>query len=181
MAKASSNDEQKLRELILLIARSSERDEHFGATKLNKILFYSDFWAYRKLGRSITGEVYRKLEHGPAPKRLLPVVRRMEKDRLCASAERDSFGRTQKVLVALREPDLALFSGAEVAIVQDVIRKLWDLNATGVSELSHEFLGWQLAAEGEEIPYSTALLGHPRPPTPAEVEYGRKLAEEMGG
>ena len=82
MAKASSNDEQKLRELILLIARSSERDEHFGATKLNKILFYSDFWAYRKLGRSITGEVYRKLEHGPAPKRLLPVVRRMEKDRL---------------------------------------------------------------------------------------------------
>jgi hypothetical protein len=41
-------------------------------------------------------------------------------------------------------------------------------------------IGWQLAEEGEDIPYSTAFLGHPRPPTPAEVEYGRKLAEELG-
>ena len=181
MAKMSSISDQKLRELVLFVARSSERDEHFGATKLNKILFYSDFWAYRKLGRSITGERYQKLEHGPAPKRLVPVVRRMERERVCATAEREFFGRTQKVLVALREPDLSLFSGAEIAIVQDVIHKLWDLNATGVSELSHEFIGWQLAAEGEEIPYSTVLLGHPRPPTQAEVEHGKKLAEEMGG
>jgi uncharacterized phage-associated protein len=181
MAKANPTDDRKLRELVLFIARVSERDEHFGATKLNKILFYSDFWAYRKLGRSISGEKYQKLAHGPAPKRLVPVVRKMERERICASAERDFFGRTQKILVALREPDLSLFSGAEIAIVQDVIRKLWDLNASSVSELSHEFLGWQLAAEGEEIPYSTALLGRPRPPTSAEVEHGRKLAEELGG
>lgn len=181
MTKASSIGDQKLRELVLFVARSSEQDEHFGATKLNKILFYSDFWAYRKLGRSITGERYQKLAHGPAPKRLVPVVRKMESERICATAEREFFGRTQKVLVALREPDLSLFSGAEIAIVQDVIQKLWDLNATGVSELSHEFIGWQLAAEGEEIPYSTVLLGQPRPPTPAEIEHGKKLAEEMGG
>lgn len=38
----------------------------------------------------------------------------------------------------------------------------------------------QLAAEGKKIPDPTAILGHPRPPTPAEIEYGKKLAEEMG-
>ncbi len=181
MAKPSPAKNQKFRELILYIARESEQDEHFGATKLNKILFYSDFWAYRKLGQSITGQQYQKLGKGPAPRRLLPVVRKMEESRDCVVAEREYFGRTQKVLLARREPDLSLFSGAEIAIVRDVIERLQGLNATGVSELSHQFIGWQLAEEGEDIPYSTALLGQPRPPTPSEIEYARKLAEELGG
>jgi hypothetical protein len=159
MSKSSRANDQKFRELILYIARESERDEHFGATKLNKILFYSDFWAYRKL----------------------PVVRKMEDHGDCVLAEREYFGRTQKILLASREPDLSLFSGTEIAIVRDIIERLQGLNATDVSELSHQFIGWQLAEEGEDIPYSTALLGHPRPPTPAEIEYGKKLAEEMGG
>lgn len=181
MAKTSRADDQKFRELILYVARSSEQDEHFGATKLNKILFYADFWAYRKLGHSITGQQYQKLGKGPAPRRLLPIVRKMEENGDCVVAEREYFGRTQKVLLARREPDLAPFSGAEIAIIHDVVERLRGFNATDVSELSHQFIGWQLAEEGEDIPYSTALLGHPRPPTPAEIEYGRKLAEEMGG
>jgi hypothetical protein len=105
----------------------------------------------------------------------------MEENGDCVVAEREYFGRTQKVLLARREPILNSFSGAEIAIVHDVIERLRGLNATDVSDLSHQFIGWQLAEEGENIPYSTALLGHPRPPTPAEIEYGRKLAEEMGG
>jgi len=181
MAKTSRADDQKLRELILYVARASEQDEHFGATKLNKILFYADFWAYRKLGHSISGQQYQKLGKGPAPRRLVPVVRKMEEKGDCVVAQREYFGRMQKVLLARREPDLALFSGTEIAIVHDVLERLRGLNATDVSELSHQFIGWQLAEEGEDIPYSTALLGHPRPPTPAEIEYGRKLAEEMGG
>src|SRR4051812_27108052 len=116
MSHTPTSQDIRFRELILFIARESERDEHFGATKLNKILFYSDFWAYRKLGRSITEQPYTKLPKGPAPKRLVPVVRAMERERICATAERDFFGRTQKVLLALREPDLSVFSGAEIAI-----------------------------------------------------------------
>jgi uncharacterized phage-associated protein len=181
MAKNSRADDRKFRELILHVARESEQDEHFGATKLNKILFYSDFWAYRKLGQSITGQQYQKLDKGPAPRRLLPIVRKMEARGDCVLAEREYFGRLQKILLALREPDLSLFSGAEIAIVHQVLERLRGLSATEVSELSHQFIGWQLAEEGEDIPYSTALLGQPRPPTPAEIEYGKKLAEELGG
>ena len=72
--------------------------------------------------------------------------------------------------MALREPDLSSFSGEEIAIADKVIRALWDLNASEVSDLS----------QGEEIPYSTALLGSLRPLTPKEVDYGRCLARELG-
>lgn len=64
----------KLRQLILLISRASEGDSPFGSVKLNKILFFSDLTAYRRWGRTISGEEYQKLEHGPSPKRMKPLL-----------------------------------------------------------------------------------------------------------
>jgi hypothetical protein len=178
---ATKANERKFCELILYVARKSEGDLKFGATKLNKVLFYADFWAHAKLGRSISGQRYRRLDQGPAPRHLMQAVARLERESACAWAERDYYGRAQRRLVALREPDLSGFSGEEISIADEVIDALWDLNASEVSDLSHRFIGWQLAEEGEEIPYSTTLLGSPRPPTPAEVEYGHRLAREPRG
>ncbi|HZQ34888.1 MAG TPA: hypothetical protein VFD32_03070 [Dehalococcoidia bacterium] len=48
-------DSRKLGELILYVAEKSSDDPRFGATKLNNILFFSDFLAFGQLGRSITG------------------------------------------------------------------------------------------------------------------------------
>ena len=170
---------KKFRELILYIARETEADPKCGKTKLYKILFYSDFWAYAKLGRSISGQEYQKLKNGPAPRRAYPEIKSMVAAHLCIWALRDYFGRQQQKLLALREPDLAEFTGEEIAIVQEVIRILGPFDASDVSDLSHRFIGWQLAEEGETIPYSTVALGAPRPPTPSEVEYGRRLAREL--
>lgn len=176
----SKVNDKKFRELILYVARETEADPRCGKTKLYKILFYSDFWAFQKLGRSISGQEYQKLKNGPAPRRALPVIESMRKEQLCAWATRDYFGKPQQKLLALREPDLSEFSGEEVAIINEVIRMLWSLDASEVSQLSHRFIGWQLAEEGETIPYSTVALGEPRPPTPQEIEYGQKLARDLG-
>ena len=51
-------DAKKFCELVLYIAKRSEDDPRFCAVKLNKIMYYSDFGAYRRLGQSITGANY---------------------------------------------------------------------------------------------------------------------------
>jgi hypothetical protein len=160
-----SPDDRKLKELILFISRRSERDPNFGATKLNKLLFFADFLAYAKLGHSITGQDYQKLPNGPAPRRLVPITKEMsgKSDSSFAWAERQRYGRLQKVPVALREPNLDGFSAAEIAIVTDVIETLAERNAKEVSTLSHEFDGWKLAEQGETIPYETALVKFAKP------------------
>jgi hypothetical protein len=178
---AERKKHQKFRELILHVARETEADPKCGKTKLYKILFYSDFWAFQKLGHSLSGQEYHKLKNGPVPKQALPVISGMARSGECAWAAREYFGRPQQKLIALREPSLADFTGEEIAIVQDVIRLLLHLDAAEVSDLSHRFLGWQLAEDGETIPYSTVVLGAPRPPTQEETEYGRRLALELGG
>src|SRR2546425_884388 len=70
--------DEKLAEMILHIAQLSEGDEPFGATKLNKILFYCDFLSYLYHGKPITGQEYQKLPNGPAPRRLVPVLQYLE-------------------------------------------------------------------------------------------------------
>lgn len=167
-------DADKLRELILHISRQSEGDPSFGAVKLNKILFYADFLAYRKFGRAITGAEYQKLSHGPAPRQLKPLHDRMKHEGAIAVRKKDCGGYTQHRTLALREPILNKFTAEEIALVDHVIKELWGENAIDVSERSHHFIGWQLAKLGETIPYSVALLTR-RDPTEKERAHGLRL------
>jgi hypothetical protein len=180
MGRSERADDKKFRELVLYIARRSEADPGFGATKLNKILFFCDFLAYRTFGRSITSHPYQKLEHGPAPRALKPILRRMVEEGDCVEVQRDHFGYPQVRIIARREPDLGLFSAEEIDLVGRVLEELRDSNATQVSELSHQFIGWQVANLNEDIPYATVFVGTPRPLTAEEIEYGRQLARELG-
>lgn len=174
-------DEEKLVELTLYVAQRCEGDERFGADKLNKILFYADFLAYALHGRSITNHPYRRLPSGPAPKYLVPVREKMKERGVLAIQKRRYFDKEQERPIALREPDLESFSGAEIAIVDDVVDRLWDKDAAEASELSHRFEGWELAEDGEDIPYETVFVDT-RPLTESEKEYGRVLAnEELDG
>lgn len=168
----------KFQELILYVAKHSESDPKFGATKLNKILFYSDFLAYETLGQPITAEVYQKLSKGPAPKRLLPVVRELESENACRWAERMYYNKPMKKLVALREPDLSVFTPQEIELVRDVIEELWSLNGSEVSDLSHRFPGWQAAHLQEDIPYNMVFVDDPRPLTEEENEWALEVIRE---
>ena len=179
--QGSQTGDEKMRELILYLAAKSETDPRFSSTKLNKLLFYCDFGAYRQLGQSITGHSYRKLQFGPAPKAMLPILERMTRARECAEIERDHFGRAQRRVVALRSPDVSLFTSEELRLADQILAELWESNATEVSDLTHDFIGWKAAALNEIIPYETVFVGDPGlPVSEEEVELCRQLQGEAG-
>jgi hypothetical protein len=174
-------DDNKLRELILYIADLSSQDVHFGAIKLNKLLFYADFLAYQRFGQPITGQQYQALAQGPAPRHLKPVMERMQRLGELRIEPRRRFNRTQLRPIAGRLPDLSKFTKDQVDLVREMIARFWNMNAAQISEESHLFLGWQLANDGETIPYSLVLIGN-RKPTEREKRKARalqKLAREV--
>jgi Protein of unknown function (DUF4065) len=148
----------KFKELVLYLSERSEADPNFGETKLNKLLFYIDLLAYRELGRPVTGAKYQKLRWGPAATALLPIQQEMEAlgDLKIRPGLRGAY--TQKKPIALRQANLGAFTGAEIALVDQLIAALWNLGAVEVSDLSHDNLGWQLAQDREEIPYETVFV-----------------------
>lgn len=173
---AQRNDE-KLRELILYLALKSEGDESFGAIKLNKLLFYIDFMAFRDLGHSVTGEEYQHLELGPAPRGLKPTLETLKAEGSAAEQQRKVHGYPQRRVFALREPVLSLFTGDEIALVDHVLESMRHMNATEASELTHHFIGWEVTDMYETIPYETVFIDR-RPVTANEEAYMEQLVRE---
>ncbi len=173
-------DGAKFRELALYISEKSAEDPRFGSVKLNKILYFSDFEAYRRLGQSITGATYRKLSEGPAPREMLPQRDVMLDSGDIAMEHRPYFAGIQQRVVPKRGARTDLFSAAELAVVNETIEALRHMTAREASDFSHRELGWLAADPGEDIPYDTAWLSSE--PVSQEVEeYAIKVAENYGG
>jgi hypothetical protein len=170
-------DEHKFKELMLYIADKCSDDPDFGATKLNKILFYSEFHSYGKYDESITKMPYFRLQNGPAPKYLKPIRDQMVEDKEIAIQPKPRFGFTQLRTVPLREANLQKLNARDIAIVDEVINALCGVNASGVSQYSHLEVGVRVANEKEDIPYQSVFLSN-LPLTKYDIEHGLELAKQ---
>jgi antitoxin SocA-like protein len=180
MMAGAIGDEEKLAELILYISQKCATDPKFGAVKLNKILYLSDFLAFGNWGEPITAVPYQHLRMGPAPMRLIPVREALQKSgKLVVQTLPLKSGNRQVRTVNLVDPNLKVFSGREIALVDSIIQDLWDMDAEESSELSHRFVGWKMTKEGEPIPYGSIFISD-EPLSPAEVRRGQELAVEFG-
>jgi hypothetical protein len=168
-------DDEKLRELILYICRHSEGDPSFGVTKLNLLLFSSDFCAYLYLGEAMTGQEYQVSPQGPAPRQLISIRDKMIENKELYIRESNSLGIVQKVPLALREPRLTKFNGDEVVLADAIIHQSWKMSAAQISEKSQDLLGWKLLGVGEKIPYSLAHIGQSRKLTEQELVWAKEL------
>lgn len=156
MTRSLGADDRRMKALVFYLASRSEEDPRSSATKLNKLLFYCDFTAYRRLGRSITGSCYQKSPFGPVPKGISPTLTE-------------------------RPPEVSVLSTEELDLADWVLAELWDHNGTEVSDLSHDFIGWKAAEFNEVIPYETVFLGDPSTPVSEdEIEFCLQLEREAG-
>lgn len=171
-------NEAKFRELALYVAAKCAGWVHFGKVKLAKILFFSDFRAFRELGAPITGVTYVKLPHGPCPDGLASILAEIEAAGDGAMKRNLVPGKSdQQRFTANRRADLADFKGAEIAIVDAVLEDVRDMTADQVSRWSHESAGWQGLRIAEVVPYSAAFLPDPIEPeelSDAELDEIRK-------
>jgi hypothetical protein len=168
-------DERKLAELVLYISQKCANDPTFGAVKLNKILCFSDFLFYAYHDRGITNVEYQKLPNGPAPRRLIPVRDELIKNGELAIQEIAlKSGYTQKRTVNLRSPNLDIFTGAEIAMVDRVIESMQEVTAELASDMSHNLVGWLVVEDNETIPYNTIYFANP-PLTEDEANRAREL------
>jgi hypothetical protein len=171
-------NEAKLAELILFIAKRSESDRRFGKTKLLKLLAYSDFEAYSRLGMPITGAHYRKLPHGPAPREAPELLEILEEREELQRTKALFFGFEQQRYRALREPNEALFSSKELDVVSSVISRFSGLGGREIADQSHrDFIGWRMADDLADIPYRTALISNEEPSPELLAEGRRRLSQ----
>ena len=173
-------DEVKFTELMLYVADRLRGDRAGGATKLNKVIFFAEFTHVRRHHRPISGCEFQKLDHGPAPRQLVPARKRLVAAGDAELIEDDFLGRVQHRLVPRRQPDLSVFTDIELQTIDDVLDQLAGLTGSQVSDLSHQEPGWPLTDVGETIPYAAALLGAKQVSTPTSRRLSRRVAARYG-
>ena len=170
---------RKLENLILYLAHKSHNDESFSVTKLNKLLFIIDFTAYGLWGKPITEAKYVHRQYGPVPHELPIIQDNMVTSRKIEIQQREHFGRLQKRVVPLANPDLSLFTPEEIQLVAQVLHDYERFNATELSNWSHRLRPWLETVDGEEIPYSPVFVLEDVPVGRDDILWGLSQLAEL--
>ena len=152
-------DADRLRETVVYLAA------HVGGlfvTKLNKVLFYLDFSAYRDEGTGFTGLRYARADYGPVPDQYDLVMAALVDGASLAYREQGE-GR---VVVARRGADLSAFSPRDVARLEAVADFANGFASSAeLSAYSHGEAAWRETPSGALIDYGLARdLRAPSPP-----------------
>lgn len=132
-------DLKRLKAMMLFFIHNN--DSAVFNTKMNKLLFYSDFLSYRERAMSISGLVYKAIQYGPVPVRWDRVYGLIDGIEQAVAVTNGVVVGQQ--LISLEKPDLHLFSEEELMILQTVQQKFSDCNVATIPSISHEETAWQ--------------------------------------
>lgn len=125
-------------------------------TKMNKLVFYTDFLSYRMLGKGMTGLGYKAIQHGPVPVRWDRIYSFYEDINQEIVAFPD--GREGTILKSNLSPDLSDFSEQEQKIMETVHLRFKNESPTQISEISHHEEAWkQYIDSGQLISFEKAF------------------------
>ena len=128
----------KVRNVLLYFI---EKSHGVFITKMNKLLFYTDFLSYRISGKGMTGLGYKAIQHGPVPvrwDRIYSFYDDIQQEIVQLSNDREG-----TMLVSNLSPDTADFSGEELEILGAVYERFKNETPTQISETSHQEKAWK--------------------------------------
>lgn len=168
-------EREKFKRLVHYVIWHGGRGEWYGATKLNKVLWFSDIRAFALTGKSITGAKYIREKHGPVPKAIMPIRSDLISE---GSISVFRINRVEK-FIANTKPNISLFDTNEIAII-DWWSEYIDSShtAASISTYSHDYT-WSVANMGEEIPMVATFATCLRAPTDEEMCWGRGIAHRL--
>ena len=102
-----------------------------------------------------------KNKYGPTPVEFKKIVDKMSKDKEIEKVKSNFFAYPQTKYLPLRKPDLSKFKANEIEVIDDVLNKLSDMNATKISAYSHNDVPWLTTEDGKVIEYESVFYRTP--------------------
>jgi putative zinc finger/helix-turn-helix YgiT family protein len=132
----------KFKEMVVFFTVETEPYK----TKLNKLLFYSDFCHFRKTGLSITGARYRAIDMGPVPNNFNSIFDHIavndDVDIISTEFPNGSIGDQFKPN-SKRTFNPTLFDKLELETMKEVVAVFGKTSTKNIIDISHEEEGWQ--------------------------------------
>ncbi|MDH4220196.1 MAG: DUF4065 domain-containing protein [Candidatus Aminicenantes bacterium] len=148
---------KKFKEVLLYILKKVGSRPNVGESVLYKFLYFIDFNFYEKYEEQLIGATYIKNNYGPTPKEFIKIVEDMERKKELVKIDDKYFQYPQRKYLPLREPDLSTLKANEIKMIDEVLEKLSDMNASQISEYSHNDVPWLTTDDGDIIDYESVF------------------------
>ena len=151
----------KFKEVLLYILNQVGSKPNIGQTVIYKLLYFIDFNFYEKYEEQLIGATYQKNIHGPTPIEFAKIIRKMEKAKEITTIKNEYFEHTQTKYLPLREAKLTEIKSHEKEIIDAVLSRLSNMNATSISDYSHHDVPLLVTENGGIIDYETVFYRTP--------------------
>ena len=151
----------KFREILLYILNKVGSKPNIGETVIYKLLYFIDFDFYEKYEEQLIGATYVKNHYGPTPIEFKKIVEKMIDDKQIVTVKDSYFDYPQTKYLPLRKADLSGLRANEVELIDSVLNKLSDMNATQISDYSHNDVPWLTTEDGKIIEYEAVFYRTP--------------------
>jgi uncharacterized phage-associated protein len=146
--------DDKLKQLILYILAHPEYKEG-GIKKLNKLLYFIDFYFYRDHEKQISGAKYAKASMGPVLDDYQHIFKQLVADGIVSLSEDEG----KMLYKPLQSCDIHQFTGEEIDHIGHVISRYGKLGSAELEAISHQQQPWLLTENfGDIIDPDLALL-----------------------
>lgn len=173
-------DQDKFRRLLHYVIAKAGDIDGFGATKLYKVLWFSDARAFMLFGEPLTGETYVREKYGPMPRHIFAALHDLQQSGAITVKQSRWHGRPTRKFKSLTSPDILPFDEERRKIVDFFIHHIaHDHTANSISEESHD-LAWEIAKQGEDLPYRAIFANRIREPNDEERAWGIAKAKALG-
>lgn len=153
---------EKLSTVLHYIIDKCGHKDNVGKTVLYKLLYFSDFDFYEIYEEKMTGEEYKRLPRGPGPVHFDKAIQILEGGGLISQKIVNFQSEVHQYRYnSLKHPSLKLLTDDEIDVINHVIEKCSDMNATRISDYSHEDLPWQATEMYEPIDYELVFYRTP--------------------
>ncbi len=146
----------KFKEVLLYILEKIGARSNIGEAVICKLLYFIDFDYYEKYEEQLIGATYMKNHYGPTPKEFPKIIQEMEGKDLVKIRDK-YFEYPQTKYLPLRSPNLSILSANEIEVIDLVLRHLSDMNASHISEYSHNDVPWMTTGDGQIIDYESVF------------------------
>lgn len=151
----------KFKEVLLYILNKVSSRPNIGETVLYKLLYFIDFDFYEKYEEQLIGASYIKNHYGPTPVEFKKIVEEMTADRDIIKVDDRYFKYPQTKYLPLRDADLKCLKANEIELINDVLSRLSHMNASQISEYSHNDVPWLTAENQTIIEYESVFYRTP--------------------
>lgn len=111
-------------------------------TKVNKLLFYTDFLNYQRFGTSMMGITYRAIPFGPVPVEYEKIFRQLyDEDVIDIEQFQIDHNYVERFIPNIKF-DPELFNEIELRVLEDVAKKFKSKNTTEIVNTSHTEPAW---------------------------------------